>query len=92
MELTPWGLCVCSLRIGSLEVGSLRADSLRVWDFGMSKLTQFIGDDSNWRVIGPLFPSKILTSYLFLRELKQLTRMLRGNKKAKSKSKRENQS
>ena len=51
-----------------------------------------IGDDSNRRVIGPCFPSKILTSYSFLRELKQLTRTLRGNKKAKAKSRRENQS
>ena len=51
-----------------------------------------IGDDSNRRVIGPLFPSKILTSYAFLRELKQLPRALRGNKKAKAKSRRENQS
>ena len=51
-----------------------------------------IGDDSNWRIIGPLFPSKILTSYSFLRELKQLPRALRGNKKAKAKSRRENQS
>ena len=51
-----------------------------------------IGDDSNRCVIGPLFPSKILTSYSFLRELKQLPRALRGNKKAKAKSRRENQS
>ena len=47
------------------------------------KMVSFIGDDSNRRVIGPLFPSKIL---------KQLPRALRGNKKAKAKSRRENQS
>ena len=56
------------------------------------KCNKNIGDDSNRRIIGPLFPSKILTSYSFLRELKQLPRALRGNKKAKAKSRRENQS
>ena len=44
------------------------------------------GDDSNRRVIDPLFPSKILTSYSFLRELKQLPRTLRGNNKPKPKA------
>ena len=38
MEVTRWGLCVCSLLIGGLKVGSLCADSLRVWEFGMLKL------------------------------------------------------
>ena len=47
-----------------------------------------IGDDSDRRVIGPFFPSKILTSYSFLREFKQLPRALRGKKKAKAKSRR----
>ena len=50
------------------------------------KILSIIGDDFNRRIIGPLFPSKILTSYSFLRELKQLPRTLRGNKKAKAKA------
>ena len=65
---------------------------LEIRKFYLNYTKIFIGDDSNRRVIGPLFPSKILTSYSFLRELKQLPRALRGNKKAKAKSRRENQS
>ena len=65
----------------------INGSSAQIWS-----CVHIIGDDSNRRVIGPLFPSKILTSYSFLRELKQLPRALRGNKKAKAKSRRENQS